>query len=161
MKKQGNALQDELARKTELLATELVMFFRLKNIPLDIAYYRSLWRLRVLEDIPYSELFFVLMRQNGIHIWDGFPCYMTSAYTDEDLTHLITTFKDCINVLISNGILKSKGNSASGNDRKKTLTKELNKPPLPGAKLGFDKTGKPAWFIKDVKNENEFVQVDI
>jgi hypothetical protein len=101
------------------------------------------------------------MREKGFHIWDGFPCYMTTAYTEEDLTYLIDTFKECINVLIANGIIESKANNGSVVNEKKTLTKELNRPPLPNAKLGFDKKGNPTWFVKDMKNKNGYVKVDI
>ncbi|WP_400080183.1 amino acid adenylation domain-containing protein [Winogradskyella sp. R77965] len=161
MKEQGNALQDELARKTERLATELILFFKSKGLPLDIAYYRSLWRLKLLEDVPYAELFFVLMREKGFHIWDGFPCYMTTAFTDEDLTYLINTFKECIEELISAGIFKGEDSSNSQISRKIVFTDELNRPPLPGAKLGFDDKGNPAWFVEDKEKKNGYIQIDL
>lgn len=161
MKAQGNALQDELARKTERIASEIASFIKSKDLPMEIVYYRSLWRLKFLEDIPYSELFFVLMREKGFHIWDGFPCYMTSAYSDKDITNLIDTFKECLNLLITNGILNSNEKNGLIVKGKKVLTKELNTPPIPEAKLGFDEYGNPAWFVKDMKKENGYHQLDI
>ncbi|EDP70119.1 non-ribosomal peptide synthetase [Flavobacteriales bacterium ALC-1] len=161
MKTQGEKLQDDLAKQTERLASELTIYFKTKNLPLEIAYYRSLWRLKILEEIPYSELFFVLMRKKGIHIWDGFPCYMTAAYTEEDLTLLINTFIECIEELIAVRIFKSELNADSIVYGTKKFTKELNQPPLPGAQLGFDAKGNPAWFITDKEKNDEYIQIDL
>jgi len=161
MKEQGVALQDELARKIDVFASEINGYLESHNLPMEIMYYRSLWKLRMLEDAPYAELLFVLMREKGIHIWDGFPCYMTEAYTEDDLTRLIDTFKECIDELITAGFLKSElnGNSAANNSQ--ILTKELNQPPIAGARLGMDELGNPAWFVADKNNDGEFVQIDL
>ncbi|RZK33682.1 MAG: hypothetical protein EOO61_14895 [Hymenobacter sp.] len=40
---------------------------------------------------------------------------------------------------------------------KKTLVKEV--PPVPGARLGKDKNGNPAWFIADPEHQHQFLQV--
>src|SRR5690606_25444120 len=73
LKENGPKLQDDLANMTDRLATELNMYLKNHNLPIEINYFRSLWRLSFLEDIPYAELLFVIMRSKGIHIWDGFP----------------------------------------------------------------------------------------
>lgn len=161
MKEKGEALQDELARKTEHFAHEINSYFELKNLPMKIMFYRSLWKLKLEEEIPYAELFFVLMREKGIHIWDGFPCYMTEAYKEEDLLHLIKTSKECINELISAGFLKSEPSHRSNEKNQKSLTKELNQPPVPGARLGMDESGNPAWFIEDKDKIGQYVQIDL
>ncbi|MFT6729234.1 MAG: amino acid adenylation domain-containing protein [Glaciecola sp.] len=161
MKEQGDKLQDELARKIEHFASELTLFFKLKNLPLEIIYYRSLWKLKMLEDIPYAELFFVLMREKGIHVWDGFPCYMTAAYTENDLTHLIDTFKACLDEMIEVGFFKSASNNQSTVADHKILTKDLNQPPVKGARLGMDELGNPAWFVADKDKVGKYVQIDI
>lgn len=68
-----------------------------------INHFGSLWRLKFNEDVLYGELLFNLLRENGIHIWDGFPCFMTEAYTEEDLTVIINTFKNCLDKMVSAG----------------------------------------------------------
>lgn len=162
MKAEGEKLQNELARKTDHFASELNAYFKSENLPLEITYYRSLWRLKMLEDIPYSELFFVLMRKKGIHIWDGFPCYMTTAYTESDLKHLIDTFTECIEELIAVKIFKSEvNNNSTVSVNNKSLTKELNQPPVPGARLAIDQLGNPAWFIADKEKVGEYVKIDL
>jgi hypothetical protein len=36
---------------------------------------------------------------------------------------------------------------------------DANKPPVPNAKLGRDKEGRPAWFVPDAANPGKFVKV--
>ncbi len=159
MKKRGVALQDELARKIDVFASEINNYFELYKLPMKIMHYRSLWKLKMLEDIPYAELLFVLMREKGIHVWDGFPCYMTEAYTNEDLERLISTFKLCVKELIDSEFLIAKHNSTP--DKNKTFTKDLNRPPVKGARLGRDKQGNPAWFVANKNKIGEYIQIDL
>nr|WP_321223482.1 polyketide synthase [uncultured Psychroserpens sp.] len=161
MKEQGEALQDELARKIDVFASEINDYFKSNNLPMEIMHYRSLWKLRMLEDVPYAELLFVLMREKGIHVWDGFPCYMTAAYTEDDLTRLINTFKDCVDELISASFFGSDSKINSTNNSSKKLTNQLNQPPIKGARLGMDKLGNPAWFVPDAEQVGKFIQIDL
>jgi amino acid adenylation domain-containing protein len=161
MKKRGVALQDELARKIDLFAFEINNYFKFHNLPMEIMHYRSLWKLRMLEDVPYAELLFVLMREKGIHVWDGFPCYMTEAYTEDDLERLITTFKRSVDELIEANFLVTNANSNSATSQRKIFTKNLNQPPVKGARLGMDKQGNPAWFIANKDKIGEYVQIDL
>jgi acyl transferase domain-containing protein len=161
MKEEGVALQDELARKIEHFGSEINNYFKSHNLPMEIMYYRSLWKLKMLKDVPYAELLFVLMREKGIHVWDGFPCYMTEAYTEDDLAHLINTFKACIDELINAGFLKSESNTDSSEKNHKTFTKDLNQPPVKGARLGMDELGNPAWFVADKDKVGEYIQIDL
>src|SRR5690606_35185067 len=56
LKENGPELQNHLAAMTDRLASELNSYFKNNKLPIEIQYYRSLWRLTVLEEIPYSEL---------------------------------------------------------------------------------------------------------
>ncbi|WP_040281912.1 type I polyketide synthase [Psychroserpens damuponensis] len=157
MKAKGVALQDELSRKIDVFASAMNGYFKSHNLPMEIMHYRSLWKLRMLEDVPYAELVFVLMREKGIHLWDGFPCYITEAYTEDDLTYLINTFKACVDELIAAGFF----NNESKLNGQKTFTKELNQPPVKGARLGMDESGNPAWFVANKDKVGEYIQIDL
>lgn len=161
MKTQGVALQDELARKTERFATDLNAYLKSKGLPMEVVYYRSLWKLVMLKDVPYAELFFVLMRERGIHVWDGFPCYVTEAYTEDDVTRLINTSIECVEKLTDVGILQSESDDNDSSNGNKKMTKDLNQPPVPGARLGIDEEGNPAWFVADKDKVGAYVQIDL
>lgn len=159
LKENGPELQDNLAAMTDRLATELNMFFKSRKLPIEIHYFRSLWRISILEEIPYAELLFVLLRFKGIHIMEGFPCYMTTAYTEEDVTQVINSIKESVEKLIEVGVFSSDGKE----DKSLSYmpSSELNQPPKPGAKLGMDEFGNPAWFIVDEKNGNTYKKIEI
>ncbi|MFP2994596.1 amino acid adenylation domain-containing protein [Spongiivirga sp. MCCC 1A20706] len=159
MKEKGSALQDRLNNMVKNFAFDLNIEFSKRKLPMVINYFGSLWRVKFLEDIPYAELFFVLMREKGIHIWDGFPCFLTDAYNDDDLAKIKKTILECIDQLITADILPASDKPTENKVR--TNSKSLNTPPVPGAKLGLDDEGNPAWFIPDMKNEGDFLKIDL
>lgn len=161
LKEQGPQLQDKLAAMTEGLASALNIVFAKRKLPLEITYYRSLWRLKFLEEIPYAELLFVLLREKGFHIWDGFPCYMTEAYTQNDIDRLVSAFMESIDELTEVGIFKTPPDGDTVSENKKPTTAALNTPPIPGARLGLDESGNPAWFVMDGKKDNAYIKIDL
>ena len=40
----------------------------------------------------FASLFYYLMREQGIHIQEGFPCFLTTAHDDEDLAKIVAAF---------------------------------------------------------------------
>ena len=69
----GPQLQENLNSNTLYIANTINALCRKLKVPIFIAQFGSLWRIRFLEDYAYQELFFVLMRFKGIHILEGFP----------------------------------------------------------------------------------------
>ena len=159
-KDKGIALQDNLASLTEHLAIELNTYFKNNNFPMEITYYRSLWRLKFLKEIPYSELFFVLMRYKGFHIWDGFPCYMTEAFTNDDIKKLIKVFKASVEELNEINIFNSTFNTGKG-DLIYKRSNILEIPPKEGARLAIDEFGNPAWFLKDENKSDNYIKFEL
>jgi amino acid adenylation domain-containing protein len=162
LKKQGPALQEKLNDMTSHLVFELNTEFKKKDLPMIINHFGSLWKLKFNDDVLYGELLFNLLRENGIHIWDGFPCFMTEAFKEEDLTQIINTFKKCIDKMVSAGFFitnKSKTIATKPADANNSVI--INKPPVDGAKLGRDKNGNPAWFVADPNKNGEYVKFDL
>ena len=157
MKEQGKDLQDRLSAMTTRLATQLNTEFAKRSLPIYITHFSSLWRTNFKEEIPYSELLFVLLREKGIHIWDGFPCFLTAAYAQEDMDKLITIFLACTDELAEAGFFP-KSSTVIGAKLPSAL---LNTPPMPGARLGRDESGNPAWFLVDTKKDGEYVKIDL
>jgi glutamate-1-semialdehyde aminotransferase len=159
LKENSPELQDNLANMTERLASELNLYFKNHSLPIEIHYFRSLWRLSFLEEVAYAELIFVLMRSKGIHVWDGFPCYITEAYKEDDISQIIKSFIESIEELTEVGIFQSDSKNKSHLSYKSLV--ELNTPPKSGAKLGLDEEGNPAWFVVDKKKNNGYLKIDL
>ncbi|QBN20616.1 amino acid adenylation domain-containing protein [Flavobacterium nackdongense] len=165
LKEQGPALQERLNDMTSRLASELNSEFIQKGLPMVVNHFGSLWRLKFNDDVLYGDLLFASLRENGIHIYDGFPCFMTEAFEDKDVLQIINTFKKCIEEMVLAGFF---GNTKSESERVlKESESETNKaviidnPPMPGARLGRDEDGNPAWFIEDPNAEGEYIKVAI
>jgi amino acid adenylation domain-containing protein len=161
MKEQGPSLQKNLNAVTESFAEKLKVAFQNKMVPITITHFSSLWRIKFLEEIPYSELLFVLLRNKGIHIMDGFPCFMTTVFTPKDIDYLINCILESIDEMIKVGIFIPKEEQSATNGHSKYLSTKLNTPPVPGARLGRDEIGNPAWFIEDVDNKNAYVKISL
>ena len=159
MKEQGPSLQANVSAMTEQMVVSLNENFAKNGLPLEINYFGSLWRIKFKKEIPYSELLFVIMREKGIHIWDGFPCFLTTAYTNEDVDFLKKTLLDAIDELVTVGILKKETNGHAVTMQ--NSFERLNTPPVPGARLGRDENGQPAWYVADATKENGYLKIDI
>lgn len=155
MKEQGSALQEGLNARTKRLADALNAVCEHKHLPLYIPYFGSLWKIKFKYELAYGELLFTLMRLKGIHIWDLFPCFLTTAHTDEEVDLIINKFKESITELVEAGFIPSdKPQPENG-----VLTTLQTGPPVPGAKLGRDSEGNPGWFINDEHNPGKYLQV--
>jgi hypothetical protein len=145
---------------TSRLAAALNTEVKTQELPMTINHFGSLWRLKFNDDVLYGELLFTLLRENGIHIWDGFPCFLTEAYKEEDIDQIIQTFKKCLNKMVAAGFFAA--NTAESIPSKTSNNSTvINKPPVNGAKLGRDKDGNPAWFIADSNKKGEYVKLDL
>lgn len=154
-KLRGPALQQELSDKAAGLMSRLNSICLQLKVPVSIVGFGSMWKIRFDEEIPYNELLFTLMREKGIHIWDGFPCFVTESHTGAELDSIIEAFDDSLKQLISAGFLESKKNYSPDI----RIEKPENEPPVPGARLGRDREGNPAWFIADPENPGKYLQV--
>lgn len=159
MKEQGPSLQANVSAMTKRMVLGLNEHFTKNGLPIEITYFGSLWRLKFKKDIPYSELLFVIMREKGIHIWDGFPCFLTTAYTNDDVDFLKKTLLESIEELVAVGIIKKETNGHA--TPVQSSFEKLNTPPVPGARLGRDENGQPAWYVADATKENGYMKIDI
>nr|WP_294870102.1 polyketide synthase [uncultured Pedobacter sp.] len=164
MKEKGPKLQLELNEKGDHIARTLNKEIEKRQLPFFVANYGSLWKVKFNEEIPYSELMFTLMREKGIHILDGFPCFVTEATSYSDIEQLIKCFIESMDEMINAGFFlrgpvtesNSKTYSKFGTDK---IVINADNPPVRGARLGKDVEGNPAWFIKDEQNKDQYLQI--
>lgn len=160
MRAQGPALQQGLTAKTERLAETLNAELERQQLPFAVVHFGSLWKIKFHEEIPYSELLFTLMREKGIHIWDGFPCFMTEAHTDAEADQIIAACLASASELVAAGFLPAASDSEF-NLREVGTSFALNQAPALGAKLGRDPEGNPAWFVADATQPGAYLQLNL
>jgi glutamate-1-semialdehyde aminotransferase/acyl carrier protein len=154
LKEKGPALQRETNAKADRLAAELNSFFRQADAPIEIRHFGSLWKTFYTEEHPWGDLLFVLLRDRGIHIMDGFPCFFTTAHSAADVDAIVAAFKSAVSEMQESGFLPEPKTKASG------LVFDADSPPMPGARLGRDIDGKPAWFVPNPNEPGKYLKVE-
>jgi hypothetical protein len=134
------------------LADELSAHCREVGAPVAIRHFSSLWRVTWLEDHPLQDLLFAMMRSRGVHILDNFPCFMTTAHSPEDIARIKTAFKESIAELQEAEFLPRRVETS--------VLPDASRPPVPNAKLGRDKDGRPAWFVPDANAPGKYTKVN-
>jgi len=157
LREQGPALQERLTTKAKQLADTINIALVKQQLPVLVAQFGSLWKLKFTEDVPYGELLFTLMRGKGIHIWDGFPCFMTEAHTEDDIQQIIAACIESFQELMKAQFIQTKGPVIPNLLQ---VHNQENKPPIPGARLGRDQQGNPGWFITDPDRPGKYWQLE-
>ncbi|MFN8228072.1 MAG: aminotransferase class III-fold pyridoxal phosphate-dependent enzyme [Mycobacterium sp.] len=86
----------ELQRGLNLRTTELVE--RLRRVaddagaPIRITHFSSWFVVSFPPDLPLAPMYYPLMREKGVYISEGRPCFLTLAHDDADLDHIVAAF---------------------------------------------------------------------
>jgi glutamate-1-semialdehyde aminotransferase len=95
----GPALQEHLSARTETLVAALNELFFSEGVDLQVNRCASLWYFSHGESFKYYSLMFHFLRDQGLHIWEGRPCFMSTAHTEEDLARLMAAFRQALSAM--------------------------------------------------------------
>lgn len=96
LKQQGPSLQHELNAKTAQLAESLDRFFVERGVPSRIHHFASWFYFTFPNDARLGSLLYYAMRAKGIHIQEGYPCFLTTSHTAADLEAIERAFRETI-----------------------------------------------------------------
>ena len=108
LKSEGSALQERLAMRTEGLVGRLGDLFNAHGIVARIESFSSFFYFSLAAEAPLAGLLFHHLRYRGIHIQDGFPCFLTTAHSDADLDAIVAAFEESLSELAAAGIISAK-----------------------------------------------------
>ncbi|MEM7342693.1 MAG: amino acid adenylation domain-containing protein [Chloroflexota bacterium] len=108
MKEQGPDLQKTLNTRVAKFADELNAHFKKVEAPIEITYCTSFMKCAVSEDVPHGGLLYYLLRHKGVHMYEGFPCFLTPSHSEEDVDQIIRAFKEGIHELQVAGFMPGK-----------------------------------------------------
>ena len=100
-----------------------------------------------------QDLLFAMMRNRGVHILDNFPCFFTTAHTADDVAIIKTAFKDSVIELQEADLLPKRRDASA-------FALDSAKPPVPGARIGKDQEGNPAWFVPNPDSPGKYLRLD-
>jgi glutamate-1-semialdehyde aminotransferase/acyl carrier protein len=149
LKEDGGKMQRALNARTDAFAAELNEFFEKIRAPVRINNFGSLCKIWVDESEPHASLLWFVLRHHGVHTWEGRPAFLTLGHTEEDIQFVIRAFKDSVRELVRIGLLS--GDTAA----------LASLPPVPGARLGRDPEGNPAWFVPDPQRLGKYMKVEM
>jgi glutamate-1-semialdehyde aminotransferase/malonyl CoA-acyl carrier protein transacylase len=152
LKARGPGLQRDMNGRTEALANALNAELEKLGAPLKVKQFSTLWKAFYLEEHPFGDLLFYMLRDRGLHIYDGFPCFMTTAHDEAAVRQIVNAFRDSVVEMQESGFLPAR-------PRAEEAQRDAARPPVPGARLGRDEAGAPAWFVANPEAPGQFVKV--
>ena len=147
---EGGQLQTTLNAKVTAMAEELNAFCVSVGAPIHVVHFASVWKTTFTEDHPLQDLLFAMMRSRGIHILDNFPCFFTTSHSEADFAAIVTAFRESILEMQEAEFLPR---------RRDTASFDAERPPMPGARLGKDPEGRPAWFVPNPDAPGKYLRV--
>lgn len=144
--KEGPELQATLNAKADQFVSKINSIFRNAGVPFEYRNFGSMMYLFNLTDLPYGQLLIYWLRYKGVHIWDDLPCFFTIVHSDEDIEFVVNAFEESIQEMKQAGFL---GSGTSDRLGEQAGDSKSGSPPVPGARLGKDPQGNPAWYAED------------
>lgn len=107
IKGEGAALYGAVADRTQALVAEINADLARRGIAKTINGYKSWFFTDFGSDDPLGALIYAKMRMQGIHIQDGYPCFLTTAHSEADFQAIAAAFRTSLDAFQSVGILAS------------------------------------------------------
>jgi glutamate-1-semialdehyde aminotransferase len=152
LKAEGPALQEGLNRRTADMVGTLNAFFDEVGAPIVIKHFGSVWKVFFTEEHPLQDLLFAMIRSRGVHILDNFPCFLTTAHTAEDIEKVVNAFRESVRELQEADFVPRRKAPVA-------MIFDASKPPVPGARLGKEPDGTPAWFVRNPDQPDKYMKV--
>ncbi|MGF0539397.1 amino acid adenylation domain-containing protein [Agrobacterium sp. ES01] len=106
---EGAALYSRVAPRTEALVDEINGELAKRGIAPCLRGYKSWFVTDFSNQDPLGGLIYPYLRMNGIHIQDGYPCFLTTAHSEDDFKTIARAFRDAVDALQCVGILSPTG----------------------------------------------------
>ncbi len=93
---QGPGLQERLTERTAKLVRTINDFFEEQQVPTRIETFASFFYFALPTEERFASIFYYFLRMKGIHILEGFPCFISTAHSDADLEKIGVAFKESV-----------------------------------------------------------------
>ncbi len=153
IKSEGQPLYDRVNSLADNMAQQLNDLFKELDAPMFLAHFGTLFKVQFTEEPVYGELLFAALRRRGMHIWDHRPCLLTTSHTQEHVDLFVAAFRESIIEMQRWGFLTGEGYKKAVPQFDPAL------PPESGAKIGKDRNGNPGWFVPDLVNPGQYIQI--
>jgi natural product biosynthesis luciferase-like monooxygenase protein len=101
--KNNPELLPQLNQKTTRLVNALNDYFQQSQLPIYAGQFGSIFRLLYPRDFKHMDLFFYHVMDNGLFLWEGRNCFLSTAHTDEDVEFIIAAIKKSVEQMREGG----------------------------------------------------------
>ncbi|WP_321892783.1 non-ribosomal peptide synthetase/type I polyketide synthase [Paraburkholderia tropica] len=109
----GPALQETLGARMDGLVQRINTHLEKVGIATRAETFSSWFYISFAGEDRLGSLFYAYMRFLGVHIMEGFPCFLTTSHSDEDIRKIGDAFVEAIAALQAAGILGGTAQPAS------------------------------------------------
>ncbi|MGI8967597.1 MAG: amino acid adenylation domain-containing protein [Chloroflexota bacterium] len=88
----GPDLQERLNARTAALVERLNTLFEAAGMPTAVETFASWFYFSFPSGFRFGTLFYYFLREQGVHIQEGFPCFLSTAHSDEDIERVYEAF---------------------------------------------------------------------
>ncbi len=131
IKESGAALQTDLAAKTASLVADLNALFREFSYPTTIETFSSWFFMSAPTEPRLARMLYYHLREKGIHVQEGFPCFLTTAHTDADLDFVREAFRSSLKEMVAGQAIGHADAVVPAAGPGKTEAEALPTPPIP------------------------------
>jgi len=105
LKAEGPGLQERLNARTAAMCADLDALFEAEEVPVRTAHFSSLFRFDFAGD---TEILNHHLLRNGIFVWEGRNCFLSTAHSDDDIQAILDATRDGIAAMRTDGWLPPK-----------------------------------------------------
>ncbi len=105
LKASGPGMQERLTARTVEFVRRLNQIFESCNVPSRVESFGSIMYFNFPADFRFGSLLFYHLREKGVHIQEGFPCFLTTAHSDADLDAVVEAFHQSCREMQAGGVL--------------------------------------------------------
>src|SRR6201986_2115371 len=105
IKTQGPQMQEKLQKRTSQLAADLNALFQKYGLKTKGEPFASWFFFNIHGEHPNASLLFYHLRLRGVHIQDGFPCFLTTTHSEADFKLIYDAFSESVAELNAAGLL--------------------------------------------------------
>jgi amino acid adenylation domain-containing protein len=116
LKESGPELQKALSQKVALAARAVETIFRDAGVDVGVHPCGAWFSFSLPADARFGSLLYYHMREKGIHILESYPCFFTTAHTDEDFAFVVEGFRKSIQEMRHGGMLPAATAATSAPD---------------------------------------------
>jgi glutamate-1-semialdehyde aminotransferase len=139
LKQEGPELQRGLNLRTTAFVERLKKVVAELGAPVQINHFSSWFVVSFPHDLPLASVYYTLMRERGVHTWEGRPCFLTLAHSDADLDHVVAAFRATLAEMQAADFLPKRADAP---------------------RKGRDASGREAWFVPDPDRPGKYLQVE-